>query len=44
MYGKGNDFSLMQNFLAAPGSLVYENLSRRVWTYITLQLRRNERK
>ena len=39
-FGPQNDAALMQNFLAAPGSAVYDNLRQRRWVYCILKLRK----
>jgi SAM-dependent methyltransferase len=40
-FGAHNDAELMQNFLAAPGSAVYDNLRRQQWVYRILKFRKN---
>jgi phthiocerol/phenolphthiocerol synthesis type-I polyketide synthase E len=39
-FDSGNDQSLMQNFLATPGSQVYQDMRSGHWTYRILKLRR----
>jgi SAM-dependent methyltransferase len=39
-YDAGNDPELMNNFLAAPGSQVYEDMRSRRWTYRIYRLRK----
>jgi hypothetical protein len=36
----GNDATLVRNFLAAPGSQVYEEMKGRAWVYRLFKLRR----
>jgi hypothetical protein len=38
-----NDVALMQNFLAAPGSQVYEEMKSRAWIYRILRMRKGPR-
>jgi phthiocerol/phenolphthiocerol synthesis type-I polyketide synthase E len=37
-----NDPELMKNFLAVPGSEVYDSMQQRIWTYNILKLRKSE--
>jgi ubiquinone/menaquinone biosynthesis C-methylase UbiE len=41
-FHSSNNQALMGNFLATPGSIVYENMRNRVWTYQILKLRKPE--
>jgi ubiquinone/menaquinone biosynthesis C-methylase UbiE len=40
-FAAGNDPELMKNFLAVPGSEVYDAMQQRLWTYNILQLRKS---
>lgn len=40
-FSAGNDPSLMANFLAVPGSEVYDSMQRRIWAYRITRLRKS---
>jgi ubiquinone/menaquinone biosynthesis C-methylase UbiE len=42
-FDSGNDPELMANFLAVPGSEVYDSMQRRIWTYKIQRFRKPER-
>lgn len=39
-FSSGNDPELMKNFLAVPGSEVYDSMQQRIWTYNIVKLRK----